>query len=190
MESSRSGASKRVCDKCVAGVPAGGAGAGGDSDDDDAAMARGAGKLGVSDDKGKGAGASASSSSGEAARRPAPGMPLIKIEDAVRALSEHPFKGCWEAMLTFHVVELGKGGGSAGGAEGLKPGSRLHILMDLETKGAAYFKGSVADFGCFGKEGKITGALQRAAGACVAGADDVTCWCCRAELPGGAGAAA
>jgi hypothetical protein len=167
MESSRSGASKRVCDKCVAGVPAGGAGAGGDSDDDDAAMARGAGKLGVSDDKGKGAGAASASSGGEAARRPAPGMPLIKIEDAVRALSEHPFKGCWEAMLTFHVVELGKGGGSGGD---LKPGSRLHILMDLETKGAAYFKGAVADFGCFGKEGKITGALQRAAGASLAAA--------------------
>ena len=46
-------------------------------------------------------------------------------------------------MLTFHVVELGKlgAGGSGTEASELKPGSRLHVLLELEKKGAAYFKG-------------------------------------------------
>lgn len=137
LESSRSGAPKRICDKCSSGT-SGGAGAARDSDEDsDGGAAGKAGKLSLDgkDKEGK--------SGGETARRPAPGMPLIKIEDACKALKEHRFAGCWEAMLTFHVVELGRGGGG----DELKPGSRLHILMDLETKGASYFKGTVSDFG-------------------------------------------
>ena len=74
LESSRSGAAKRVCDKCAQG-----AGGGGDSDDS------GGGKK-TAPKSGAGAKAAAPApSDGPVARRPAPGLPLIRMEDAVRA---------------------------------------------------------------------------------------------------------
>ena len=143
-----------MCDKCTK------SGSGGGSDSDEGA------KKTPKSGAGAKSAAPAPSSSEPVARRPAPGLPLIRMEDAIRALGEFPFAGRWEMMLTFHVVELGPdGAGGTGSDEGqIAAGARLYVELDLETKGAAYFKGTIKNFGPFGTEGKVTGALQRGAG--------------------------
>ena len=141
-----------MCDTCSKG--------GAKGSDEEEEKGRGGAKAGA------GGKSPAPSSSEPVARRPAPGMPLIRVEDAVRALSEFPFMGRWEAMLTFHVVELGElgAGGTGSDESNIASGARLYVELDLETKGAAYFKGTIKNFGPFGNEGKVTGALQRGAG--------------------------
>jgi hypothetical protein len=46
----------------------------------------------------------------------------------------------------------------------VRAGSRVELWLHLQPKGAAYFQGACANFGQFGAEGKVTGALQRSLG--------------------------
>jgi len=112
----------------------------------------------------------------------------VPLEEAVEALKTYTFDGKWKAVLTFQVVEMGN---SAARAEvpglnvgsfkssaatntnrkgtltkdGLvRTGSRVEVWLHLQPKGAAYFQGTCANFGQFGREGKVTGALQRSIG--------------------------
>ncbi len=115
----------------------------------------------------------------EATRRPGPGMAPIPLEDSVQALKDHPFEGKWEAVLSFTSVEMAASSsshvpevasmakstgafvGSAGrskrgtlitpAAEVAKAGGKVKIALHLETKGAAYFKGTCPEMAQFGK---------------------------------------
>lgn len=56
---------------------------------------------------------------------------------------------------------------NAGGKRGtltkdghVRTGSRVQLWLTLKPKGAAYFQGECSEFGQFGKDGKVTGALQ------------------------------
>lgn len=115
MESSRSGAPKRVCDKCFADDRGyGGSAAGqrrGDEEDEeeDSGAAPDVAKLTLAE--------------GDASypRRTAVGrLPDVSLEEAVAALQNHPFDGAWQAILLFTVVDMNKIAPSAMG-EGSLP---------------------------------------------------------------------
>lgn len=191
LESSRSGAPKRICDKCHKGeIPEG------DDEDEDGgdagvkAVTKGVAGASVSDGGATGgAGATAGAGTGDSSsRRPAPGMPPIPVEDSLKGLKLHAFDGTWEATLNFQSVESSKAAapeaiatGSSLGAfkkvdvsksrrgtlaapEVAKAGSKIKVLLALDAKGAAYFGGTCADLAQFGRDGKVKGAVQRSNG--------------------------
>jgi hypothetical protein len=119
-------------------------------------------------------------------------MTRVPKEEAVEALKEVKFSGPWDIDLTFTVVDLkadsssagvadfaargrgrGRGRGGGGGAKGkarrstqgpLKAGSVMSVRVDLAPKGASYFRGSCESMGQFGRDGQVTGSLQRTNG--------------------------
>lgn len=116
LESSRSGAPKRVCDKCFAnergyGGSGSAAGQGIGDEDDDGGAGDGVAKLAVEDDAAY-------------PRRTAVGrLPDVPLEEAVAALRDHPFDGPWQAILLFTVVDMHRAPGRGEG-EGACPPRR------------------------------------------------------------------
>lgn len=96
LESSRSGAPKRICDKCHKGeIPEG------DDEDEDGgdagvkAVTKGVAGASVSDGGATGgAGATAGAGAGDSSsRRPAPGMPPIPVEDSLKVSGGYQHDG-------------------------------------------------------------------------------------------------
>ena len=110
----------------------------------------------------------------------------VEKAEAVEALKGVSFTGPWAGQFVFHVVDLGsaevagmdvsafKGAGAGGGARGgaagsgklrskadVKPGAKATVAFNLEKKGGSYFKGTSGEFSPFGREGNVTGSLQR-----------------------------
>jgi hypothetical protein len=176
LESSRSGAPKRICDRCFASERGYGED-GSENEDEEVSDARKrVDKMSASDDDGEGKrGAKVSDAS---------------IAESVEAIKANPFEGQWVATLIFSSVEMGKSAAgeaiAAGATVGafkptakvgstsketksvsdlvVRTGSKFKLKLALEMKGAAYFKGDVPEFAQFGKEGKVTGAIQRTLG--------------------------
>ena len=129
-----------------------------------------------------GAGAAAESGASEAQEKLAAAKQTMSVEtaEAVEALKSVTFTGGWTARFEFHVVDLGDGSADmssykaagAGGAKGgamlkksdVKPGCKAKVQCQLTKKGGSYFKGTSEEFMPFGKEGNITGSLQRMSG--------------------------
>eukprot|EP01138_Halocafeteria_seosinensis_P003104 gb/GECG01003172.1/.p1 GENE.gb/GECG01003172.1/~~gb/GECG01003172.1/.p1 ORF type:complete len:626 (+),score=144.66 gb/GECG01003172.1/:1-1878(+) len=133
-------------------------------------------------------GTTVSESPHEAARA-AHGIQEISMEEAVEALNHVQFSGNWLITLTFHVVDMknspnvgpplkaapadafrGPAPAARGGKKPrrstrpettLKPGSHRRAVLELYPKGKAYFRGVCRDLAPFGKDGKITGSIQR-----------------------------
>jgi hypothetical protein len=207
LESSRTGAPKRICDACH-DKDRGRAGAGDDDDDDEdddappvAAVARmavggGGGGGGGGSSARAGAGAGAGSARDDEPLPPAPPV-AVPLEEALQALKDHAFEGRWAFMLKFAVVDVGGGraavevkptpavvgvdlsaynkgaaaalkGAAAHGAGAalgvVRAGSSVEVALQLKTKGAAYFQGECPALCQFGRDGKVTGALQRTSG--------------------------
>lgn len=125
---------------------------------------------------------------GASSNKLVPKGPDIPLEEAMEALKTYTFDGKWKTVLTFQVVEMGNTAARAevpgldvasfkSSAAGntnrkgtltkdgmVRTGSRVEVWLHLQPKGAAYFQGTCASFGQFGKEGKVTGALQRSIG--------------------------
>ena len=115
-------------------------------------------------------------------------LPEIPIEEAVEALDKIHFEGQWLLTMYFHTVDMknspnvgmplksapsdafrgpsqpGRGGKrrrSTKPDSTLKPGSKRRAIMELHPKGKAYFRGNCRELNPFGKDGKITGSIQR-----------------------------
>jgi len=162
LDSSRTGAPKRVCLRCWAPEPP---------------------RAAAEEPRGR---AAPSAQQVMAAR-----LPEVSTEEAVASLADFTFDGPWEFNMLFLQVDLGPAGGQAassaavalqsggfgnkaglrgGGAarpadKSVREGDKRLLRMDLKPKGAAYFQGEVtSEFALFGAEGKVTGALQRGTG--------------------------
>lgn len=200
LASSRTGALKRVCDKCVDGNPGGQEVSDDGQDDDDvvvhtqmapppsAASHRSSVRM-PTPSSGQGYGAALTSAAPAStpigrtvsAEDSTPPASAVVESEAVRALKMHSFDGRWSAILVFHEVDIGKGDDVAIQAaeayrsaprskstvleDGIvRRGSKLLVHFDLEPKGASYFKGTSGELAQFGREGVLTGSLQRATG--------------------------
>ena len=177
---------QRICDKCFgggdntgAGAPSGGGGEdGASSGEDDGGAADRMRQMKL----GSGGGEESAPATG---RAPTVKLPDVPLEEAVAALKDFPFEGRWQALLSFTLVDLkasgldpmlqfkpvagaalkrNTGGSARFEAGPLRAGGKARVFLDLETKGPAYFRGGCADFGQFGMDGKVTGALQRTLG--------------------------
>ena len=172
LESSRSGAPKRVCDTCF--------------DKDRGRAAQDDEEEEEEDDRGSssrasgGGGGGGSGKSAEAL--PSAPMPTISTEEGVQALKDHPLEGAWVFTVKFNVVDIGlqragapavpgmdlstynKSGRNKEGGASVRAGSVVVIKCALALKGGSYFFGSCPSFCQFGKDGKVNGALQRTTG--------------------------
>lgn len=106
--------------------------------------------------------------------------------EAISSLKEVAFEGQWKFAVTFHTVDIaggaaaamsdykssgaaaaargGKraaGGGGAQKRRNIEVGKTERVMMELEKKGASYFKGVCPEFHPFGANGNITGSLQK-----------------------------
>jgi hypothetical protein len=169
LESSRSGAPKRVCDTCFDKDR--GRAAQDDEEEEDEEDSRGASSR-----------ASGGSSAKSAEALPAAPMPIISVEEGVQALKDHPLEGAWVFTIKFNVVDIGlqragapavpgmdlstynKSGRNKEGGASVRAGSVVDIKSILALKGGSYFFGSCPSFCQFGKDGKVNGALQRTTG--------------------------
>jgi hypothetical protein len=167
LESSRTGAPKRICDTCHDKDRGRAGGDDDDDDDDDEGAAAALAKASVG-------GSSGSAGEGSAGGF-APPPPAVSSEEAIAALKDHSFEGRWVVTLRFAVVDIGgaRGGApsvpgidlsaynkSSGGARGkgepqqqVRAGSALEIALRLKPKGANYFQGECGNFHQFGRDG-------------------------------------
>ena len=105
LESSRSGAPKRICDRCYSS----GSGYGGGAGSGAARAAAGGGGEDSEDEEEPDVGRvklEEGEAGGGAAKRAPQRLPDIPAEEAVAALAQHPFEGRWQLLLTFATVEL------------------------------------------------------------------------------------
>ncbi len=175
LESSRSGTEKRICDECFGQDRKAARDDDSDDDRDTARVSKAMAAVKVSSGGGGGGSGARATSSSEVQGRPPPAsVNEVPQAEAIEALKAAKWTGKWKFALNFHSVDMGSkpmGVDAAASSfkklsasTAVKAGSKMSIVLDLKPKGAAYFQGECPEFAQFGKEGKVTGALQRSLG--------------------------
>jgi hypothetical protein len=152
MESSRTGAQKRICDTCYKEDKDREAALYAEDEDEDegtasatAAMSKAKISSGGGGNAKAASGGGGGSSGGASAPASAGGMKLpdISKEESAAAMAEHPFEGQWKFSLAFATVDLGAARAIAASA----PGVDVASYKTAAASGAMGKKGQLAKDG-------------------------------------------